>query len=735
MAHDGIDEQTPRFNKLMSSAELLRWMMKCRKEARAFCSDIHKETDYYWSVTAAEALSEDDKKFLREAGRPEIDPPFAAGVLDAVLGMEIAADVTPVFHGVDSGHEDQVIADWLTRLLRNGFKMMGADDAMLEAFHDCLVGGYGFVQFYLDMRRMPFRAVGKHLNYWQVWWEPGAVEKNLRDSDFFGIESEWELEDAEANWSSEKQRGLILQAASGSKKGKAPGGSPLPQMPGATSAYGRMEKVKVTEFQYRRSVARARYADPETGEEVDSTRDDYEARKKELATRAAEQRATHEEQLGMWRDLAEDPDPAFAATAGPEPPEPQVVEITDEYEEEFVAFYNGYSYRRAFVVGEDEASGGVLEDKEIDLPLPGDEPGFTIKAVTGYAWRQKEKKRVRRYGLMRKIVNIQEWFTKFIRQYLELQSRKIKGGGFVEKGAFEGIPGGFEAFVRKAPSGGHWQMVADGAIQAGKIKENGAMSGEPGLLEGINMMREMFGWVTGVTQGLQGTLTQDRANILVENQQEHGLQMLLPIRQPRRDFLLACGRLYAAIVIKHLPAKEIDRILGVQQIEGMTVEKQMGPDGRPVYGPDGPVLIPILGDDGQPMTAGTILKNADLLDFDVEADIAQAKETEKTKFMTAWQQHGLGAIIQQALPGPAGTRIWIGELFKNMMPNAAAGKEMAAKADAYLLQLEQQESAQGISAAFEQMAAADPDGASQLLQQLVQIMSGGEEAPPEEQAA
>jgi hypothetical protein len=129
------------------------------------------------------------------------------------------------------------------------------------------------------------------------------------------------------------------------------------------------------------------------------------------------------------------------------------------------------------------------------------------------------------------------------------------------------------------------------------------------------------------------------------------------------------------------------------------------------------------------------LKNADLLDFDVEADIAQAKETEKTKFMTAWQQHGLGAIIQQALPGPAGTRIWIGELFKNMMPNAAAGKEMAAKADAYLLQLEQQESAQGISAAFEQMAAADPDGASQLLQQLVQIMSGGEEAPPEEQAA
>lgn len=734
MAHDGIDEKTPRFNKEMSSQELLAWAMKCRQEAKAFCSEIHKDTDYYWNVCAAEALSAEDIKVLEEAGRPAIDPPFAAGVIDAVLGMEIAADVTPVFHGVDQGFEDQVIADWYSLLIRNGFRANGADNTLMDAYHDDLVGGYGFVQFYLDMRRMPFRVACKHLEYWQVWWDGRAVARNLSDADHFGIESEWSLEDAEANWSGEEQRALILQAAARTKRGKAPGGSPLPQLPGQGAATrGRGERVVVTEFQYRRSVARVRYADPESGEEVDSTRDELEARKKELAGRAAEQRTAYEDQRSQWETLALDPDPAMAATAGEEPMEPQVAEITDEYEAEFVVPYNGYAYRRAFLVGEDEANGGVLEDKEIDLPVPGDEPGFTIKAVTGYAWRQKEKKRVRRYGLMRKIVHIQEWFTKFIRQYLELQSRKIKGGGFAEKGAFEGIPGGFEKFVRLSSSGGHWQMVADGAIQAGKIKENTSMSGEPGLLEGINMMREMFGWVTGVTQGLQGTLTQDRANILVENQQEHGLQMLLPIRQPRRDFLLSCARLYAAIVVKHLPASEIDRILGVQQVEGMTHQKRTGPDGRPVYGPDGrPALDPILGADQQPLTAGKILKQADLLRYDIEADIAQAKETEKTKFMTAWQQHGLGAIIQQALPGPAGTKIWIGELFKNMMPNAAAGKEMAAKAEAYLTQMEQQASAQGITEAFEQMTAADPQAAQQLLQQLVQVMGQGEEEVPPE---
>jgi hypothetical protein len=732
------EDRNPKFDQALSSDELLKWVFKCRKDSKPYCDDIHEEVGKMWDIAAGEGLSENDRQVLRDSHRPEIDPPFAAGVIDAVMGMEIAANVTPRWKGVDSSFEDSVIADWLSLFTENGFMKTGADEEMLEAYHDDLVGGYGFVEWFLDTRKVPFRVVPNHLNFWDTWWDHTSVKENLIDMRYIAVEREWPREEADGTWAAEWQRAAIARAIGGNRSA---GSSPLPRSAAPSTAKALDETVTVIGFQYRRGVKRVRYVDPETGEETDATLAEYEELKGQLNQRADELEAEYEEQIQAWTETAMSPDPAALEMAGPEPQEPSVVRIDEEWESENCHFYNGYAYRRAMVVGDDAKSGTILEDKELDLPMPGNEPGFTIKPVTGYAWRQREKKRVRRYGLMKKICHIQDWFTKFLRQYLELQSRKIKGGGLAEARAFEGVPGGFEAFVKKSAAGGHWQRVADGTIEGNWVKEWGQVSGEPGLLEGVNLMRELFGWVTGVTQGLQGTLTSDRANILVENQQEHGLQMLLPIRQPRRAFLLSCARTFAAISLRHLPAEEIDRVLGVQVVEGMTHQRVVGPDGRPQIGPDGkPVLQPMpskdVGPDGQPLplTAGRILKQVNLLEFDLEADIVAQKETDKVKFMTAWQQHGLGAIIQAALPGPGGTKIWIGELFRNMMPNAATGKQMAAKAEAFLTQQEQQESAQGMVEALQQMMATDPEQAQQLLQELTQIVSGAQAAAQPEAA-
>jgi hypothetical protein len=369
--------------------------------------------------------------------------------------------------------------------------------------------------------------------------------------------------------------------------------------------------------------------------------------------------------------------------------------------------------------------------------LPGDEPGFTIKVDTGYGWQMRDEQRVRRFGLMRKIIHIQEWFTKFLQMYIEALGRKIKDGGFYEVSAFDGIPGGAEKFIANSSKGGHWQAVADGSILAGKIKQNAALQGEPGLLEGVNVMKELFSWVTGVSQALQGTQTADRSNVLTENLQNQGLQMLLPIRRPRREFLLSCGRLYAAIAIKHLPSEQIDRILGVQEVEGITVQKRMDPaTGQPALGPNGkPVMEPIVGEDGQPMTAGKILKNVELLDFDLTADVSAANTTEKLKFMQVYQQHGLGQVLSDALPGPEGARIWVPRLLQNLPLPATDAKAMAAEAEALLDKMANQQTQEGIVSAFQAIAASDPEGAQGLMQQLAQLIAPqeqqGEPAPPQ----
>jgi len=718
---------SPAFNEQLSDSELLDFCFESREDSRAFFEPIWEEAGYFWSVNASESFSETDKKHLKETQRPDIDPPFAAGVLEAVIGSEWAQLTEPVFHGVDKGYEDEVIADWLTQLLRNGFALTEADHVLMEAYQDMLVGGYGFVEWYIDLHRVPFRVVPKHLNFWQCWPDPDAVERNLRDANFFIFESYWRLEDAVANWP-EKEKEL-----KGAASGKASASSVSPRTPKTTGGKGgrtrRKDEVLVITFQYRRAVARAHYVDPESGEEVDSSKADYEIRKKAINDKAEADLSDFDRQLEAWNLMASSPEPMISQSAGPMPQQPQVLQIDSAWEAENVQIYNGHEYRRARICGESKDKGSILDDKEIDLPLPGNEPGFTVKAVTGYAWKQRKEERVRRFGLMRKIVHIQEWFTKAVQAYLELQSRKIKGGGFAEKGAFDGIEGGFQKFVKLSSTPGQWFETADGALAAGKIQPNMPVQGEPGILEIVNVMKEMFGWVTGVTQALQGTMSSDRSNVLTENLQQQGLQMLLPIRRPRQAFLLSCGRLFAAIALKHLPAEELDRILGVQEIPGMTVEQATDPQtDQPQVGPDGkPVFQPLLGKDGQPMTAGRILKEADLLEFDLEADISAADQTDKMRFMQVWQQHGLGQILADSLPGAKGTRIWLPRLFRNLPMPASDAKAMSAEAEKLLDEQAQAETQQGILSAFQQLAQGDPATAQQVFQQISQMAGQGQQ--------
>jgi hypothetical protein len=722
-----LQPDDPKFNEPLPARKLLDWLYTCRDDSKGFfdggTDSPWGEADYFSDVNASESFSKSELDELKKSGRPNIDPPFAAGVIEAVVGAEIAQEVEPVFVGVDQGFEDGVIADWLTTLVRNGFSKSGARDKMLEAFHDKCNDGYGFVHMYLDLHYQPPHLKIEKLNYWNVWPDPDAVAANLSDARWWVLETEWDLEEAQGNWKTAEQRAALAGAVQGGGQSGI-----LPRVPASSGASvshtGRRNRVTILEFQYRRSVEMAYYVDPETGEDVKATRDEYEKRKKELAEAADLVDKDYEETLRVW-EMAQ-ADPILAQQAEPTPPEPpQSPRIDEEYEQSSVQLYSGYAYRRAFACGDSGDTSSLLEDKEIDLPLPGGEPGFTIKCDTGYGWKQRKKQqRVRRFGLMRKIVHIQEFFTKFLHMYIEQMGRKIRGGGFVEVSAFEGVPGGFEKFVKNSPKGGMWNLVADGAILGGKIRENPALQGEPGLQEAVYFMKELFAWVTGVSQALQGTMTQDRSNVLTENMQAQGLQMLLPIRNPRKSFLLSCGRLYAAIALKHLPAEELDRILGAQEVEGMTTEPAVDPmTGQPQVGPNGkPVMQPMVGEDGEPMTAGKILKKANLLDYDLTADLAAVNDSQKLRFTTVWNQHGLGQILKDALPGAEGSRIWVPRLLKNLPLPAQEAKAMAAESEALLDKMAASETQEGILQAFQNMMQGDPEAAQQLHGQIMQLV-------------
>lgn len=704
-----IDRQEPSFGESLSEKDFLERAYQRLSRSKDWFNPVWEEGRSMWDMYAGESFSELDRQYLKETKRPVIDPPFAAGLIDTVVGAEMGQQTETVFRGVDDEFEDQVIGDWITALTRNGYALCSAHRHLMDAYKDTLVVGYGFTTTFMNVRKVPIRPQIKALNFWTVFPDPDAVEQNLEDAQYFFIESKWPLQDAQARWSSPDQRKALEGAYASADTPPAS----LPQTIRGTGSTTSRQGVEIYEYQYRLAQACCVYVDPETGEQKNVTREEYDSRVAELdaQNRAAEKE--YQERLSAWEaiqeaQLAEIP-LSYDATPSPTPqsppPEPPQPILIDE---EAVHHYNGDRFYRAFIAGRDAKTGALLENKEIT------EGEFTIKADTGYPWKKPKEERVRFYGMMRKVYDIQIWWSKALAGWIELLSRKIKDGGFIEKSAFESSEDAAK-FVKNSSIPGMFHMLADGGI--GRIKINPPVTGEPGLAELWNMLTEMFGMVSGVSRGLQGTLTQDRSNVLVSNLQEQGLQMLMPIRAPRTAFVMACGRLFAKMTLNHLPAEEIDRILGVQKVEGMTVQKQADPE----TGEEIEVPIPSseTGPDGQPvpLTAGRILKQADIMDYDVTVDVAVATTTQKLATWQIMNQHGMADVLAQNLPG----EIWLPSFLRNAPLPGSVSKEMADKAEAYFASQKKEGTPQGVMESFQKLLQANPEEAQQLIAQLGQM--------------
>jgi hypothetical protein len=718
------------FGQEMSEQQFLEWAHKRLARSKDFFDPIWKEAQKLWQVKAAESFTEDEKEFMTETGRPLIDPPFAAGIIETVLGAEMGQQSEAVFRGVDEGFEDEVIADWLTKLVKKVNEKTRGLTHDLEAYQDMLVGGYGFTAHFLDKRKRPSLPRKKALNFWQVFPDPDAVEMDLEDATYFFIETKWQLEDAQAEWPEHSEK---LRTSFGTG-GKPPGATPQAKSFGSMGG-GADDKPGVTiyEMQYRRGRRCARWVDPETGETIDGDRKLYDDKKAELdAARKAVMQA-YEQEVETWSAMAEaegqamqeaelmgmPPPPSMLPPQPVAPPLDQMPQLADEDAD----FYRGYVWRRAYLCGDDAKKGARLADDEIEVATKAD-AGPTIKCITGYPWKQPAKERVRYYGLMRKIYHIQFWYTRAIQLYLEIQTRKVKGGGFADKRAFNDKQA-FDDFVKKSSTPGQWFWVNETT----GITMNQPLSGEPGVMEILKAMEEMFGLISLVPQALQGTLASDRSNVMVSNMQERALQGLAPIREPRIQYLRASGKMMAAMCVAYLPVAVIDRLLGVQKVEGMTVETVVGPDGVKAQQP---IMSEETGPDGQPvpMTAGKILKSADVLCYDVTVDVGVATANQKLAFWEGMQQHGVLEIIKESLPGPEGTKVWLEEVLLSAPLPAARSKKMADKAVAFLDKMMQQGTAEGILSGFQELLAQDPEAAQGLFDQVTQVIQA--QAPPEQ---
>jgi hypothetical protein len=719
----GLDEQhEPRFDEAFTDQDVIDYFWNCFNRSKEVVDLVLADATKLERMYARDSVSGTDAAYLNQTDRQAIDWPFAKGVVDAILGAEMAQRTEAVFDGTDTGPTDSIFAEWCTRIVRHLNGKSDGYNQQVQAFRDCLISGYGFVKTYIDLSRIPIRPRVEHLENWAVYFDPDACQPNLTDSNFWIEEVEWSGEAVEAKWP--EKRAEIRKVA---RSGSSGIGSPAPTVAGGSwqrgTMSGRRNRLTVRRFEYVRDESRATYYDPERDERVEGSLADYEARKAELDDRAEAILTQHA------LDIIEQ-DELLAANPllppMPPPEEPQPPRIADAH------FFAGKVHYACHVLADVDGQGLVL-----DGPTPISVNDFTIKACTGYAWKNYATKQVRRFGIMRVIEQAQEYLNRALRLYVEIMARGSKGGGFISEDA---LPDGItpEDFRKNASKPGYWHLVKGNAFGEGLINHNPVQQTPSGFENIYRMCIEAFGLLTGVTQALQGTMTADRSNVTISNLQEQGLQMLLPIREPRKAFTCDLGRLLASLAIAHLPAEELDKILGEQVVEGLTHE-EAPPDpmtGQVPIDPKTrrPQLVPILseevGDDGQPLpvTPGMLLKGAEVMEYSVTVDLGIATATQRQASWNAWSQHNM---LQTALDAGAPPSIMLPAVFKNAPLPGTESQQLGQDLERHYANEEMKGTEEGILKFFSEVP---PDHAAQLLEQI-QSMMQPVQPPPEQIAA
>ena len=694
----------PTFGEKFDDKKVLDHFWKKWKASDTPAATVMKEAKLFYAMYAAQAMLERDTNYVKETFRLPIELPIAKGVIDTVCGIAMAQGLEPAWKGVDQeGMGGEVDADWLTQLVKNCRARCKAFGEERAAFFDKLITGYGFTDNMLDLTRVPIRPRTEHVEIDEVRWDPDARKDNLEDSTFWIRLHDWTVEEAQAKWP-DKASEISLGIGSGSITAQTPTTSGTTKATRTASPAG---KVRLYDFQYCRWQTKVVYFDPETQTRTDVVKSEFTKKQSELEEIAKAQMTAYAGQVQQAQEI------------GQEEPQPPAIapKITEFWE------YPSPIWYRAYILGNSSSAKGVVLSHEA---ISVNEP--TIKCDTGFAWKDPEQGTTRFFGLMRVVADAQLYLNRAMSEWLEIMARGVKGGGFIPKGALGNMKS-VDDFIKDAAKPGFWHVVEDG--YEGRIQFNPTQAVPAGFREIFQMMIEMFGRLTGVSEWLQGTGTADRANVLVSNMQEQGQQMLAPIFAPHKAQITANGKIMAAIALKHLPARELDKILGPQQIEGVTHQKD------PATQQLTPIMSEETGPDGQPVpvTPGLLLKDADLLEYDVVVDVAVATPTQRAVASQWWSDQGtLATFLQNGAP----PRIILPEVVEiSPMPGVRA-KKMADQLRAFFEQQEQQGTDQGILDAMNSKVQSDPEGAQQLLQQISeavqQQLSGTGGQPPQQPA-
>ncbi len=459
-------------------------------------SDWRKETRTNFDMVAGRQWAADDETELEEKDR--LAPVFnkLAPLIDAVSGAEIAGRQQVNYYPREAG--DSAVNELLTKGADWIRDRCDADMEESEAFRNVFICGIGVTETAMDYDEDPDgQVVVRSVDPLEIAIDPSARRANAIDARFLRRRKPMSRDAYEEAFPD--YAGLSAEASPQSF-GALHVNNPSRRYEGDISDLdvegADPDEILVDEYQWFETEPFYVIADPETGQRLHASEEDFQALQAE-----------------------------FAAFGG----EVDGVRLRRR------------RYYRAFVCGAQ-----VLGDVE---ELADGE--FTYKIVTG---KRDRNKRVW-YGLVRAMVDPQKWLNQFLSQLIAILASSTKAGAFAETDA---IPD-WNQFEESFSKIGGITKLRPGALSGNKVKEKTVGAFPAGLDRLMGLTTDALRETSGINPEMLGMVDRDQAGVLEYQRKQAAYGILACYFDSFRRYRRIQGRLMLK-VFRYLPQDYLVRL-------------------------------------------------------------------------------------------------------------------------------------------------------------------------------
>ena len=472
--------------------DLVEDIFERRKDASRHAHDWRAEARKCYEYRDGNQWDTNDMAVLEEQGRPIVTFNRCAPVLDSIAGQEIGNRQEARYF--PRTQDDRKANNVFTEAARWVRDSCDAEDEESDAYMDTLTCGMGWIETKFDYDEdEDGKIIMERIPPLQMRWDPDARKKNILDANWLSREKWMAVSEVRAKWPDADVSATEDNLVEEGWMDEHDASNSWKYEQDQSWLHDPTKnRVIVIHYQWREKEDYYRVGDPETDEVIEFTVERYK-------------------------------------------------KIEDSLDGAIAVKQQRWKYKQAFLAGKE-----VLEESDCQTNR------FSYRCITA----KRDEQANTWFGMMRAMMDPQNWANKFFSQTMHIFNANAKGGVLAEEDAVDDKRQFEDSW--SSPDSVNW--LNPGALQSGKIQEK-SLGGYPSGLDkllsfAISSIRD----VTGVNLELMGMANREQAGVLEVERKKAALVILAPLLNNLRRYRKTQGMDLLVFMRKYIPEGTIMRI-------------------------------------------------------------------------------------------------------------------------------------------------------------------------------